>query len=97
MQLRRWIILAALALARIAFGYQFQTVATLTTGLVRRFGLSYAQIGSLIGAYMLLGMFVALPLGLLGRRFGDRVVLGTGLALMTAGSCVCAWQDAPSP
>jgi MFS family permease len=96
MQLRRWIILAALALARIAFGYQFQTVATLTTGLVRRFGLSYAQIGSLIGAYMLLGMFVALPLGLLGRRFGDRVVLGTGLALMTAGSCVCAWQDAPA-
>ena len=72
MQLRPWIILAALALARIAFGYQFQTVATLATELVRRFGLNYAQLGSLIGAYMLLGVFVALPLGLLGRRFGDR-------------------------
>jgi MFS family permease len=93
MQLRPWIILATLALARIAFGYQFQTVATLATTLVQRFGLSYAQLGSLIGAYMLLGVFVALPLGLLGRRFGDRWVLGTGLALMTAGACVSAWAD----
>jgi MFS family permease len=96
MQLRPWIILAALTLARIAFGYQFQTVATLATNLVQRFGLSYAQLGSLIGAYMLLGVFVALPLGLLGRRFGDRVVLGTGLALMTAGSCISAWADLPA-
>jgi MFS family permease len=96
MQLRSWFILAALALARIAFGYQFQTVATLATELVGRFGLNYAQLGSLIGAYMLLGVFVALPLGLLGRRFGDRWVLGTGLALMTAGACVSAWADGPS-
>ena len=96
MQLRPWIILAALTLARIAFGYQFQTAATLATGLVQRFGLSYAQLGSLIGAYMLLGVFVALPLGLMGRRFGDRWVLGTGLALMTAGACVSAWAAGPS-
>lgn len=96
MQLRPWTILAALALGRVAFGYQFQTVATLATDLVQRFGLTYAQLGSLIGSYMVLGVFVALPLGLLGRRFGDRVVLGTGLALMTAGSCVSAWADGPT-
>jgi MFS family permease len=96
MQLRPWIILAALALARIAFGYQFQTIATLATDLVQRFDLSYAQIGSLIGSYMLLGVFAALPLGLLGRRFGDRFVLGTGLALMTAGSCISAWAAGPA-
>jgi MFS family permease len=95
MQLRPWIILAALTLARVAFGYQFQTIATLATDLVPRFGLSYAQLGSLIGSYMLLGVFVALPLGLLGRRFGDRMVLGTGLALMTAGACISAWAAAP--
>lgn len=93
MQLRPWIILAALALARIAFGYQFQTIATLGAELIPRFGLSYAQLGSLVGAYMALGVFVALPLGLLGRRFGDRWVLGTGLALMTAGACYSAWAD----
>jgi len=96
MQLRPWIILAALSLARVAFGYQFQTVATLATELVPRFGLTYAQLGTLIGAYMLLGVFVALPLGLLGRRFGDRLVLGAGLALMTGGACVSAWAGGTS-
>ena len=95
MQPRSWIILAALALARMAFGYQFQSIATLATDLVARFGITYAQLGSLIGAYMLLGVFVALPLGLLGRRFGEHWILGAGLALMTAGSCLSAWADAP--
>ena len=96
MQLRPWIILAALALARIAFGYQFQTIAALATDLTQRFGLTYAQLGSLIGSYMLLGVFAALPLGLLARRFGDHAVLGIGLALMTAGSCISAGADTPA-
>ncbi|HBK07969.1 MAG TPA: hypothetical protein DDZ81_19290 [Acetobacteraceae bacterium] len=96
MHLRPWLILASLALARIAFGYQFQTVASLGTDLVDRFGLSYAGLGSLVGIYMLLGTFVALPLGLLGRRFGDRWVMGAGLALMTLGSCVSAGSDTVS-
>ena len=86
MLLRPWIILAALSLARIAFGYQFQTVATIATDLVGRFDLSYARLGGLIGAYKLLGVFAALPLGLLARRFGDRWVLGVGMALMTGGA-----------
>ena len=40
---------------------------------------------------MLPGVFVALPLGLLGRRFGDRLVLGAGLALMALGALVSFW------
>lgn len=86
--MRSWCILAALALGRVAFGYQFQTVATLAPDLVPRFNLSYAALGALIGAYMLLGVVVALPIGLLGRRFGDRVVLGGGLTLMIAGAVI---------
>jgi MFS family permease len=89
-------ILAALALGRVAFGYQFQTIASLTTDLIGRYGLSYAQIGNLIGTYNVLGMFVALPLGLLGRRFGDRLVMGAGLLLMTAGPVLSAWDDVPA-
>ena len=96
MHARGWFILASLALARVAFGYQFQTIASLGTDLVSRFGLIYAQLGSLVGAYMLLGTFVALPLGLLGRRFGDRWVMGAGLLLMTLGSCASAWSDTVS-
>ncbi len=85
---RGWLILAAIALARIGFGYQFQTVASLGPELMRLFRLDYAGLGSLIGAYMVSGVFVALPLGLLARRFGDRAVLGTGLALMALGGAV---------
>lgn len=84
--LRAWVILSAMAMARISFGYQFQTVASLATDLVPRFGLSYAALGTMIGAYMLLGAFVALPMGLLARRLGDRIVLGSGLVLMVAGA-----------
>lgn len=94
--MRSWAILAALTLARIAFGYQFQTVATLGPGLIRLFHLTYAAFGSLIGAFMLLGAFVALPVGLLGRWLGDRLVTGAGLALMVAGPCVSAWGGNPA-
>ncbi len=95
MTLRAWIILLALTMGRIGFGYQFQSIATLATDLVPRFALTYAQLGSLIGTYMLLGAVTALPLGLLGRRFGDKLILGAGLALMTLGSAVCAWAASP--
>ena len=94
--MRPWLILTALALARIAFGYQFQTVATLGPDLVALFHLSYTALGTLIGAYMLLGMFVALPLGFLGRRFGDRPVLASGLALMVVGALINAAAEGPS-
>ncbi|HEY3848416.1 MAG TPA: hypothetical protein VGL95_15015, partial [Acetobacteraceae bacterium] len=83
--MRPWAILAALTLARVAFGYQFQTVATLGPVLIRLFHLTYAEFGALIGAFMLLGAFVALPVGVLGRWLGDRAVTGAGLALMVAG------------
>ena len=94
--LRPWAILAALGLGRVAFGYQFQTVATLGPRLVSLFHLTYAEFGALIGAYMLLGAFVALPLGVLGRWLGDRTVTGVGLGLMVAGACVSAWGGTPA-
>jgi MFS family permease len=96
MGVRRWLILAVVALARIGFGYQFQTVATLGPVLVRRFHIDYATLGTLIGAYMLFGAFLALPLGLLGRRFGDRLVVGCGLALMVLGPLVSAAAAGPA-
>jgi MFS family permease len=90
------LILGAMALARIAFGYQFQTVATMGPDLVPLFHLTYTAFGSLIGAYMVMGMFVALPLGFLGRRFGDRPVLASGLALMIVGAVIGASATGPS-
>ena len=96
MGVRPWVVLAAVALARIGFGYQYQTVATLGPDLMRLFQIDYAGLGTLIGAFMLLGGFLALPLGLLARRFGDRLVLGGGLALMVLGPAISAAADGPS-
>ena len=95
MAARAWLILAALALARIGFGFQFQTVPTLGPDLVRQFHLDYTTMGTLIGAFMLLGSFAAIPLGLLGRRFGDRLVLGAGLVLMVVGPLISAVAGGP--
>jgi len=87
---------AAVALARMAFGYQFQSVASLGPTFVTLFGMDYASLGSLIGLYMAPGILVALPGGLLGRRYGERAVAGTGLVLMVVGSVISALAAGPS-
>ncbi len=92
---RAWLILAAMALARIAFGYQYQTVPTLAPELIAAYGLDYTTIGTLIGVFVAPGIVLALPLGLLGRRFGDRLIVGGGLALMTAGPVISALWGGP--
>lgn len=93
--MQSWPFIASLSLARMSFGFQFQTIASLGPELSQRFGLGYAALGTLIGAYMLPGAVAALPLGLLGRRFGARRVVGSGLALMTLGAVLpVLWFDA---
>ena len=87
---RVWLALAGVTIGRIAFGYQLQTVASLTPFLIARLGIGYTALGSLIGAYLLPGAFAALPLGLLGRRWGEGRVLAAGLLLMTVGNCIPA-------
>ena len=75
---RLWFILAAVALARIGFGYQYQTVASLGPDLMRLFQFDYTTLGTLIGAFLMPGGFVALPVGLLARKFGDRLAWVAG-------------------
>ena len=68
--------------------YQFQSVASVSGDLVRELGFNYAQIGTLIGLYMLPGIFIALPGGVLGQRFGDKRVVLLGLLIMTVGGVI---------
>ena len=86
---------AALFLARLAFGFQFQTLPALGPELTARFGLDYASFGVIVGAYMLPGIVAALPGGMLGRRFGGRLVVGAGFALMGLGSAAAATWFTP--
>jgi predicted MFS family arabinose efflux permease len=67
-------------------GYQFQSIGSVSPSLINEFAIEYAAIGTLIGLQSLPGLFLSLPSGFLGNRFGDkRVVLG-GLVLMTVGT-----------
>jgi MFS family permease len=88
----RWFILGILFLVRIAMGFQFQSVASTAPFLISDLGFSYTEIGTLIGLYMLPGVFVALPGGMLGTRFDDKRVCAAGLILMVMGGVTTAYS-----
>ncbi len=86
----RWTLLAVLTIARIAFGVQFQSVGAVGPAMMEDLGLAYASLGTLVGAYSMLGLALALPAGWLILRLGDRRIVLTALALMIAGGLVLA-------
>jgi MFS family permease len=89
----RWLILAVLTFARTAIGFQFQSVAVLSPFLLEEFALSYAGLGTLVGIYLLPGVIISLPSGVLAQRFGDKKIACIGLAAMTAGGLLMAHAD----
>ena len=79
---QRWMILAVLFAVRAATGFQFQSVGSAASMLMQDLGMDYAQIGMLLGAYLLPGVVVAFPAGVLGQRFRDKTLGLVGLLLM---------------
>jgi predicted MFS family arabinose efflux permease len=86
----RWITLAILFFARIGLGLQFQTLGSVSTNLVEDLGLDYTEIGTLIGLFMVPGMFLAVPAGFSGRFASDRFIIGMGMITLAAGSVLAA-------
>lgn len=84
----RWVILALLFLTRTAMGVQFQTVGSVGPILVDALAIEYTAVGMLIGLYLLPGVFISLPGGMLGERFGAKRIVIAGLAMMIAGGLV---------
>src|SRR5437667_11993382 len=66
----RWVALAIVFVTRTSMGFQFQAVAAVAPLMVADLQLTWVQLGSLIGLYMLPGAVFALPGGVLGTRFG---------------------------
>ena len=87
----RWRILGLLFLARIGLGFQFQTVASVGDDLVVAFGLSYADIGFLIGLFMAPGLFLAIPAGYWGRYVSDRIMVVSGLCALALGGAASSF------
>jgi predicted MFS family arabinose efflux permease len=90
---RRWIILAILFAGRAATGFQFQSVGSVADQLMRDLGLGYAQIGAMLGAYLLPGIVVAFPAGLLGGRVREKSLGLFGLVLMVISGLALASAD----
>lgn len=79
---RKWIILAVLFAARAATGFQFQSIGSATNFLMADLGIGYSEVGMLLGAYLLPGVVVAFPAGLLGSRVREKTLGLAGLLLM---------------
>jgi|SoiMethySBSTD1v2_1073268.scaffolds.fasta_scaffold02619_22 MFS family permease len=86
----RWAALTIVFVTRTSMGFQFQSVAAVAPLMVGELHLTWVQLGSLIGLYMLPGAVFALPGGVLGQRFGDRRTVIASLGLMVAGGLVTA-------
>ena len=86
----RWAALAAVALARAAFGFQFQALPALAPALKADLGLGLAEIGALTGLYMAPGLAVAVAGGALLQCIGVRELLAAGLACMVAAGLLAA-------
>jgi predicted MFS family arabinose efflux permease len=84
----RWIILAVLFASRTGLGFQFQTLGSVSDDLVDIFHFNYAEIGMLIGAFLLPGVVLALPCGFAGRYTSDRLLVTVGLVCLALGGVV---------
>lgn len=89
----RWLMLGVLFLVRLAMGYQFQSVASVSSQLVDDLGLSYAEVGTLIGLFLLPGIVIAIPSGALTRAVTDRFLLIVGAVSMIIGALLMGGSE----
>jgi predicted MFS family arabinose efflux permease len=86
----RWLILAMLFACRTCLGFQFQTLGSVSISLVDQLGFNYAEIGTLIGFFMLPGLVLSLPVGYAGRYLADRTLVALGLSVLALGGALAA-------
>ena len=86
----RWLALALIFVTRVSMSVQFQSIASVGPLIVDDLRLSYAQLGTLVGLYLVPGVALALPGGLIGRRFGERRTVVWSLGIMVVGGLLTA-------
>jgi predicted MFS family arabinose efflux permease len=83
-------MLALIFVARIGLSFEFQTMGSVADPLIAELHLTYAAIGTLIGLFMLPGLFLAIPAGLAGRHASDRILSAGGLATLAVAGAIAA-------
>ncbi|GGJ06239.1 MFS transporter [Neoroseomonas lacus] len=82
--------LAAVFALRAALGVLFQAPGAAGPVLVPAFGMDWTQFGTLVGLFWLPGLVIAVPLGLVAPKLGDRAVVLFGMGLLVTGGLVSA-------
>ncbi len=90
----RWKILIAAFVARTGLGVQFQSLAAVAPELQADLAIGYGKLGLLIGLFMLAGVFLSFPAGMLGRFVSDRGLIIGGFVFLSAGALIAASSNA---
>lgn len=93
MLVNRWFMLVVLFIARFALGFQFQSAGSVTPFMVQDFDIDYTRVGTLVGLYMIPGLFLTVPSGFIGRRLGDKRIVLLGLTMMVVGGLIAGAAD----
>ncbi|WP_434623060.1 MFS transporter [Azospirillum sp. B2RO_4] len=84
----RWFILAILFIARTCMALEFQMLGALMPFARLDLNSDYAAMGQLMGLFMLPGIVMALPAGMLSSRFGLKRLAVFSLLLLAGGSAL---------
>jgi cyanate permease len=79
----RWIVLALLWLQYVSFGLVSGSMAPLVTPVVEDLGLSYSQMGLLLGSWQLVYIFASIGAGNLIDRWGERKSILAGVLVIS--------------
>mgnify|MGYP001180047545 FL=1 len=90
---KRWAILFILFFTRISLGFQFQTMGSVSSEVIDELQFNYAEIGSLIGLFMIPGLFLAVPAGFAGNYVSDRFIIGLGLITLSLGGVMAGFSE----
>ncbi|MEQ8857940.1 MAG: MFS transporter [Pseudomonadales bacterium] len=80
----RWLLLFGLWFAYFSFGAIIASIAPLVEAIQADLALSYAALGSVMGAWQLVYIGAAIPAGMLLDRLGARYALLLGIGLIAA-------------
>ncbi len=80
----RWAILAGCWLSYFVFGLSITGLAPLVALIMPDLHISAAEMGTILGAWQFVYVFVAIPLGLALHRFGPGRMLVLGVAIIAA-------------
>jgi len=88
----RWVMLALIWLGYFAFGMIASCIPPLVTPIAQDLALTYSQIGSILGAVILLYIPLSIPVGILVDRAGMKKAIIAAITLIPVSALL-----SPSP